>query len=278
MGQMILTTKTSASLKKQLLTRLEVENQLVETELKIKKNPERYLSKRIGFVPDHLEFGCEEGVTIFKVSVPPLESFFAVRMPLRQEVSQSESMTTFSAPEFLKKVVGVERVSFLTAADLQHSGFVDRVYVADQDHLWTIEFKDNVPQSHLLAEVTGLNALRVVPDAEGEGVRLYFLAKQKEQKGLFMIHDRLNNLKQEMICIRDGDYNALLVRFGRLLLIPQDTSRLPEVIDLPSHVSMEGQKANCSNWIVSYQLNSLLACIEADKIGRQSWRKIKNSH
>lgn len=261
MAQMLLTAKTSASLEKQLFDGLAAENQLLEAELNVKKNPERYLSSAIGFVADHLEYGCQEGVQIFKVSVPPLESFVAVRM------DRAEMPPLLSKTDLLAEVAG-RPLSLLATVDLKQLGTVDRLYAADQDHVWSIDLTNRhsgQPCQYRLArlmEANHLSNLRVVPDAEGDGVRLYFLSQQGQKKGLYMIKDFFPILNRgessqpvlsEVMLIAEGDYCAFFVRFGRIVLISADVTRKPEALDLPTHQP---------------------APVE-DKLGRIAWRKIR---
>ncbi|HXH55585.1 MAG TPA: hypothetical protein VNK03_07590 [Gammaproteobacteria bacterium] len=258
---MVLSAKTSASLQKQLFGAIEAENQLLEAELNIKKNPERYLSSSIGFVADHLEYGCQEGVQIFKVPVPPLESFIAIRM------NRAQMPLLLSKDDLLAKVAG-QPLSLLTAVDLKQLGKADRLYAADQDYIWSIDLTNRLsgqPYPYRLTRLTGTNYLsnlRVVPDAEGNGVRLYFLAEHAQKKGLFMITDplpilnseeSLQHVLSEVILIAEGDYRAFFVRFGQIILMHADPQRKPEALDLPTHRP---------------------APVE-DRLSRIAWRKMK---
>lgn len=254
MTQLILTTKTSTSLQKQLFDSIETENQLLEAELKVKKNPEKYLSSVIGFVPDHLEYGCTEGVQIFKVSMPPLESFIAVR----------------KADDLLNKIDG-RSLPLRVLVDLYQTGKVDRAYTVDQDHIWSVDLADtNNGNPYLLAEVKQVSYLRVVPDVKGNGVRLYFLGEHAQKKGLFMVIDPLRpGVLSEVTLIVQGDYEALFVRFGRLLLIPKDQKEKAEVLDLPSHRLVILNAGT--------QLTILAAREYTDKMRRVSCRKINQS-
>ncbi len=75
----LLVVKTVAGFEKQLLTWIEAKNQLLMMESAIQKDPQFHQDRVVAFVPDHLEFGCEEGVQIFKVEESFLQSFVAVR-------------------------------------------------------------------------------------------------------------------------------------------------------------------------------------------------------
>lgn len=297
-AQLILTSKTSATLQAQLFTAVDAENQLLEAELKVKKNPEEYLLSTIGFVPDHLEYGCKEGVQVFKVSVPPLESFIAIRMNTPQVFELWDQSNAFTK-------VGEQSLSLLVAVDLHQSGTVDRLYAVDQDYIWSVDLidtnKDRRP--YPLAEAKQVSHLRVLPDAKGNGVRLYFLGEHAQKKGLFMIQDPLKRgALSEVTLIVPGDYCALFVRFGRLLLISKDPAREPEVLDLPSYqpVAIVWQSRFLNNAPVvgertratllwdpkeqveilsilntSSQLTFLAARTHEDKMQRVAWRKIK---
>ncbi len=267
MAQMVLTTKTSGGLQKQLLAMVDIDNQLLAAELKIKKNPEKHLLNAIGFVPDHLAYGCREGVRIFKVSVLPLESFIAVR------VNMAQTSALWNSDQLLAKINGQSLV-LLTAADLKQTGTIDRLYVWDHDHLWSVDSTlADYRDSYRLAAVNQISHLRIVPDVNGEGVRLYFLGEYLDKKGLFMVYDSLNNPNtsdlSEVMPIIAGDYSELFVRFGRLLLLPSDPKQKPEVLDLPSHQPV----AITLN--VSSQLTSVIDSVDKDKLGRMVWRKIK---
>lgn len=265
MTQLVLTSKTSASVQKQLFDSTEAENQLLEAELDIKKNPEKYLSSAIGFVPDHLEYGCTEGVQIFKVSVPPLESFVAVRM-------QSTQVFKVLKQNDLLAKIGGQFLSLLAAVDLKQTGTVDRLYVSDQDHIWSVDAAlTDYRLSYRLAEAKHASNLLVVPDVNGKGVRVYFLGQHAQKKGLFMIADSLmHDVVSEPMPIVEGDYRTFFVRFGRLILIPRDPNHKIEVLDLPSHQPVH------VNLNVSCQLISLVDCIIEDKLEQRiAWRKIK---
>lgn len=77
----MLTNQLSLRFLSQIAKEIETENQLLAQELKIKMDPMRSLENKIAFVPDHLAFGCQEGVNIFKVRVFPLQSLIAIRSP-----------------------------------------------------------------------------------------------------------------------------------------------------------------------------------------------------
>ncbi|HRA42175.1 MAG TPA: hypothetical protein PLV31_00625 [Gammaproteobacteria bacterium] len=261
MGQMILTAKTSASFQKQLFVGIEAENQLLEAEFKVKKNPERHLSSAIGFVADHLEYGCQEGVQIFKVSVPPLESFVAVRM------NRAQMPPLLNKADLLAKAG--QPLSLLAAVDLKQLGTVDRLYATDQNYIWSIDLtnRHNGQPYHQyrlagLMEAKYLSNLHVVPDAEGNGVCLYFLSEFTQKKGLYMIKDllpivnsgeSLQHALSAVMLIAEGDYRAFFVRFGRIVLIPTDPKCKPKALALPTH-----QHA-----------------LVDDQLGRIAWRKIK---
>lgn len=270
MGQRVLTAKTSASVQKQLFEAIEAENQLLAGEQALKKNKERYLSTSIGFVADHLEYGCQEGVQIFKVSQPPLESFVALRM------KRTQSYPALNKIALLAKVNNVA-LSLLAAVDLKQTGTVERLYLADQDYLWSMDLTEMHHGQPLqyrlarLADVKHLSHLQVVPDAHGKGVRLYFLAEHAHKQGLFMINDCLNSTEvlSEITTVAEGRYDAFFMRFGRIILLPSDSPNKPEALDLPFHQPIPvSLNASC-------QLNLIVDCIHEDKLGRIAWRKIK---
>lgn len=46
-------------------------------EINARLSPE---AKIIGFVADHLEFGCQEGMHVVKISIPPIETHLSQRL------------------------------------------------------------------------------------------------------------------------------------------------------------------------------------------------------
>lgn len=270
MARFSLAAKTAAGLQKQLFEDLEFENRLLEIELNLKKQPEFYLSNVIGFIPDHLEYGCVEGVKIFKISAPPLESFVALR------IKQDKAFPVLNKEALLARA-GIPGLSLLAVLDSKQTGVADRLYAADQNDLWAIDLAKmdkGQPYRYRLARLAGMQQLRnllVVPDVEGRGVRLYFLSECAKGKGLWMIQDTLSALSilSEPRLILAGDYQAFFIRFGRLILILADLGRQPEALDLPSHQArMLRVDSGC-------QLDALIDCVYEDKLGRVAWRKIK---
>ncbi len=79
LDQQILLVKWIGRLKQQGEEALVIENRLIEQEALLLKSPDRFLEKASFFVPDHLEFGCKKGVWIVEVSMPPFQSFVAIR-------------------------------------------------------------------------------------------------------------------------------------------------------------------------------------------------------
>jgi len=75
----LLVVKTVVGFHKQLLLWVDTRNQLLMAESAVQKNPEIYQESIVSFVPDHLEFNCENGVLIFQVDRSFLQSFVVVR-------------------------------------------------------------------------------------------------------------------------------------------------------------------------------------------------------
>jgi len=71
-----LNLRLSADLQQQWQRELAVENSLKAAEQKITMADK---GLPFVFVPDHLEYGCQEGVRIFTVTVSPLLSYWVVR-------------------------------------------------------------------------------------------------------------------------------------------------------------------------------------------------------
>ncbi len=270
MARFSLAAKTGALLQKQLFEDLEFENQLLAIELNLKQHPEFYSLSTIGFVPDHLEYGCVEGVQIFKISAPPLESFVALR------IKQDKTFPLLNKEALLVRA-GISGLSLLAVLDSRQTGVADRLYAADQNDLWAIDLakmNKGQPYCYQVARLTGMQPLRnllVVPDVEGRGVRLYFLSECATGKGLYMIQDTLSALSilPEPRLILAGDYQTFFMRFGRLILIPVDLVHQPKALDLPSHQTVMLRFDSVC------QPDALFDCVDEDKLRRLAWRKIK---
>ncbi len=129
-------------------------------------------------------------------------------------------------------------LSFLTAVDIYQQAVADKIYLSDGEHLWVINIAFfNQFHLKLLTNVKALNALIVVPNIETEGLRLYFLGSTLEAQGLFMIEDPSKPISSvgTPILIHKGDYAALFMRFGRLLVVPKAVRQAPLLLALPSH-------------------------------------------
>jgi hypothetical protein len=79
LDQQMMLVKMLGRLKQQAQDVLVAENRLLEEESKVLKNPEHYTDKAGFFVPDHLEWGCDQGQRILGIEVPPFHSFVATR-------------------------------------------------------------------------------------------------------------------------------------------------------------------------------------------------------
>jgi len=75
----LLVVKTVNKLQEQLLALIDARNQLSVAESRLQAKPYAYQDKRRSFVADHLEFNCEEGVQIYQVETPLLQSFIVIR-------------------------------------------------------------------------------------------------------------------------------------------------------------------------------------------------------
>lgn len=79
LSQGMLLAKTVGSFQRQMFDWNLSENKLLQKELAIQKKPQNFPDQKIAFVADHLEFGCADGVDIFKVTVHPFQSLIAIR-------------------------------------------------------------------------------------------------------------------------------------------------------------------------------------------------------
>ncbi len=79
LDQQIILVKWLGRLKQQGEEALAIENRLIEQEAAILKNPDAFLEKALLFVPDHLAYDCKQGVWILELSMPPSQSFVAIR-------------------------------------------------------------------------------------------------------------------------------------------------------------------------------------------------------
>ncbi len=77
--QGILILKVSASLQSQWLEESKAESKMVAEENEIMDHFQNFSDKQIAFVPDHLEFACQEGVNLYAVSAGFWQSVIAVR-------------------------------------------------------------------------------------------------------------------------------------------------------------------------------------------------------
>jgi len=220
----------------------------------------------------------------------------AIRFVFLNESRTSEQLT-----------VGGEALSFIVAASITQQAFVERLYVADSNHLWAVAISDLSHVSPCLLAEAAISAMpQVVLDGTGPGVRLYFLGTVLQTQGLWMLQDDLQTQHKHVLPeqVLSGDYNAVVVRFGRLLLIPAAFHSDPLVINLPDHLQLPvvwrslGSMGVVSNeqervrfarvlwdpeeqrevlWLISQgcQLNLWTARPHADKYGRNAWRKTK---
>ncbi len=78
-GQGILSTKLSNRFQAELDAEVAADHQLLLLERDFKKDPLSHLDKKVSFIADDLAFGYDEGVDIFKITKPPLQSMLAIR-------------------------------------------------------------------------------------------------------------------------------------------------------------------------------------------------------
>ncbi len=80
----LLGQKIAHNLKDQLQREQTAENQLLHEEKQLEKamykreGLDSPTIQKIGFVPDHLGFGCSEGVEIYQITVQPYQTTYAV--------------------------------------------------------------------------------------------------------------------------------------------------------------------------------------------------------
>ncbi len=79
MAQAILTVKTSTSFQSQIFKMIEVEKHIgIEEQLQgiVDNSPKNAV---MHFIPDHLSFGCAEGVELFETYRFPIQTFSIIR-------------------------------------------------------------------------------------------------------------------------------------------------------------------------------------------------------
>jgi len=73
--------KMSRGLEIQLRAEIDVEARLRILEQNLQKTPFNFLEAKVAFIPDHLGFGCSDGVAVYEMDVPPLKSYVVIREP-----------------------------------------------------------------------------------------------------------------------------------------------------------------------------------------------------
>lgn len=132
-------------------------------------------------------------------------------------------------------------VTDLLAVDIYQQIAVNRIYLSDREHLWVLDLtKLNQSEVRLLANIKDLYALVALSNPQAEGLRLYFIGRNLQFKGLFMLEDPLSTdvLVKEPRLICEGDYAALFARFGQLWVIPRQRGEAPLSLSLPSHLTL----------------------------------------
>ena len=76
-----LVAKMSRGLEIQMHAEIEVETKLRIFEQNLQKTPANFLESKIAFIPDHLSFGCSDGVTLYEIDASPLKSYIVIREP-----------------------------------------------------------------------------------------------------------------------------------------------------------------------------------------------------
>jgi len=127
---------------------------------------------------------------------------------------------------------------FIVPVDSDASGTVDRIYFTDASALWKIDLKQPSPLPTKLQDIEVETLPKVVKDSRGTGLLVLFSGKNQDRKGIYVVRDTVHQgLSQDaMQMISVGDYFDILIRFGRLILIPKDHRERPKVINLPDYV------------------------------------------
>jgi hypothetical protein len=129
-------------------------------------------------------------------------------------------------------------INTLTAVNVKKRGIADRIYYGDQDALWCVELDREGIHKNSLRKWHGIRlemAPLVVPDAAGEGVRLYGIGESLGERGLFLIRDNHVPSPSKVQLIRKGDYLQSFIRFGELWLVPKNSIEAVAVLQLPNH-------------------------------------------
>lgn len=79
LSQAIIVAKITLGFQRQLLQTVGSESILQKEKNAILSQPEKHQDKVVAFVPDQLEFGWEEGVDIFKITVFPYQMLVVTR-------------------------------------------------------------------------------------------------------------------------------------------------------------------------------------------------------
>ena len=209
-----------------------------------------------------------------------------------------------------------ENFNFLVAIDPEQQAFVDKIYAGTANFLWGIDLSEHYEaKMHPLVEAEIKQPPIVVKNAQDIGHRIYFLGKIAATEGLFMVEDKhssdihANKEPPSIQLIQGGKFEALHVRFGRLILIAKDLKdhcvlNLPDNKILPriwqrlavkgslldqgriEHERQETQSVECIKCIwdpetetdtflilnAGSQLSIFSAAVNKDKYGRVLWR------
>ena len=76
-----LVVRMSRGLEIQIHAEIEAETKLRIFERNVQKAPANFLQSKIAFIPDHLSFGCSEGVVLYEIDASSLKSYIAIREP-----------------------------------------------------------------------------------------------------------------------------------------------------------------------------------------------------
>ncbi len=201
-------------------------------------------------------------------------------------------------------------ISIVEAVDLDSRGVVDRIYAGDlTGALWVFDLKQSDhPKAKKIASLQVLSGPKVVKANHGGGVYLYVLAEnESREQRMYALEDKLNTTDELIPVLLDKtatlDY---FIRFGRAIFVPRSNS-LPFVMNLASHKPVavawesmksttelgaesgsekicEGDKVVKLLWdpkkhqdiLVTLnskcQLNSMTGTMNADRLGRQSFK------
>jgi len=172
------------------------------------------------FIPDHLSYGCTEGVKIFKLNIGAFSSHWVMRVPSLLEIDIASR-----TPEHWRVEI-----------DSTGRGVVDKIYFTDEDSLWAEDLTPTSVKRRLLKARLKATPI-VVLDAKGQGLNIYFIGEVLGQTGVFLIKDSIKKNEQgtraELIIA--GDFLNFFMRYGQLWVVPRAVLNPPFVLTIPNH-------------------------------------------